>query len=96
MHSAKLYSLLDFGKSIVTRCPVDKIEYTDAQGKKQILNCYFQGGPNRRMSNGLLNMAKEFKMKLPSKIKLEKLRTTLSDGPAFKTVSLYILIDKPS
>ena len=73
MHSAKLYSLLDFGKSIETRCPVDKIEYTDAQGKQKIANCYFQGGPNRRMSNGLLNMAEEFKVKIPSEIKLEKL-----------------------
>ena len=33
MHSAKLYSLLDFGKSVETRCPVDKIEYTDTQRK---------------------------------------------------------------
>ena len=29
-HSAKSHSLLDFGKSVGTRCPVDKIEYTDA------------------------------------------------------------------
>ena len=93
MHSAKLYSLLNFGKSIETRCLVDKIEYTDAQEKQKIANCYFQDGPNRRMSNGLLNMAEEFKVKLPSKIKLEKLRTALSDGPAFKTASFYTLIN---
>ncbi|CAF4797658.1 unnamed protein product [Rotaria sp. Silwood1] len=86
-HSAKSHSLLDFGKSIGTRCPVDRIEYTDAQGQKQILNCYFQGGPNHGMSKGLLYLAKELQIQVPSKIRLEDLRVLLSDHPAFKTVS---------
>ncbi len=92
-HSAKTHSLLDFGKSIGTRCAVDKIEYTDARGKKQILNCYFESGTNQGMSKGLLNIAKELKVKLPSKIKLEDLRVILSDHSAFKTVSFYTLLN---
>lgn len=35
-HSAKAHSLLDFGKSSGTRCPVECIEYTDHEGEKQI------------------------------------------------------------
>ena len=84
---------MDFGKSPGTRCPVDTIEYVDAQGQKQILNCYFQDGPNHGMSKGLLYLAKELKVKVPSKIKLEDLRTLLSDHPAFKTVSFYTLLN---
>jgi len=60
--------------------------------KKQILNCYFQSEPNHGMSEGLLYLAKELKVKLPSKIKLEDLRALLSDHPASKTVSFYTLL----
>lgn len=92
-HSAKSHSLLDFGKSLGTRCPIDKIEYTDAQGNKQILDCYFQNGPNKGKSKGLMNLAKELKVNLPSKIKLEDLRALLSDHPAFKIVSFHTLLN---
>jgi hypothetical protein len=85
-HTAKSHSLLDFGKSIGTRCPVDKIEYTDAKGKARVLYCYFQSGPDQGKSKGLLELAKELEVNLPSKIKLDNLRDLLSDHPAFKTV----------
>ena len=68
---------------------MDKIEYTDAQGQKQTLNCYFQNGPNYGKSKGLMHLAKDLEVKVPSKIKLEDLRTLLSDHPAFKTVTFY-------
>jgi hypothetical protein len=61
--------------------------------KKQILNCYFQSGPNHEKSKGLLYLAKELKVKLPSKIKLKDLRALLSDHPAFKTMSFYTLLN---
>ncbi|CAF1466063.1 unnamed protein product, partial [Didymodactylos carnosus] len=37
-HTARAYSLQDFGKSIGTRCPVDKIKYVDQQGVKQTVD----------------------------------------------------------
>jgi len=93
-HTAKSHSLLDFGKSCGTRCPLDKIEYTDTQGKGHILHCYFESGPNKGLSKGLVEIAKELKVKLPSNIKLDDLRALLSDHPAFKTVSSYTLLSR--
>ncbi len=85
-HTKKSHSLVDFGKSIGRRCPVDKIEYTDAKEKSKVLQCYFQSGPDQGKSKGLLEIAKELKVKLPSKIKLDDCLELLSDHPAFKTV----------
>jgi hypothetical protein len=85
-HTAKTHSLFDFGKSIGTRCPVDKIEYTDAKEKSKVLHCYFQSGPYQGKSKDLLEIAKELKVKLPSKIKLNNLQKLLADHPAFKNV----------
>jgi hypothetical protein len=82
-HTAKTHSLFDSGKSIGTRCPVDKIEYTDAKGKSKVLHCYFQSGPYQGKSKGLLEIAKELKVKLPLKIKLNDLQKLLADHPAF-------------
>src|ERR1700722_2757911 len=93
-HTAKSHSLLDFGKSCGTRCPLDKIEYTDTQGKGHILHCYFESGPNKGLSKDLVEIAKELKVKLPSNIKLDDLRALLSDHPAFKTVSSYTLLSR--
>lgn len=90
-HSAKSHSLLDFGKSSGTRFPVNKIEYTDSTGQQLILDCYFQNGSNRGWSKGLLCIAKELKLEMPSKIKLADLRTLLYHHPAFQAVSFYTL-----
>lgn len=89
-HTAKPYSLTDFGKSIDTRCPVDTIEYIDTDGVVQTIDCYFKTGPFKGLSKGLLHIAKEFNLKLPSNVKLNELRDILSNHPAFKTVTLSI------
>ena len=85
-HTARSYSVFEFGKSIGTRCPVDKIEYKDSQGSSKILHCYFQTGPNQGKSKGLLAIAKELDIKMPPTIKLQELQKLLADHQAFKTV----------
>ena len=85
-HTAKSHSVLDFGKSIGTRCPVDKIEYIDSKGSSEILHCYFQSGPNQGKSKGLLAIAKELELVIPQTIKLGDLQKMLANHPAFQTV----------
>ena len=41
-HTAKAYSLQDFGKSIGTRCAVQCIEYIDEDGNPQLIDCFFK------------------------------------------------------
>ena len=88
IHTAKLYSLSDFGKSIGTRCTTDINEYMDSQGQLQIIDCFFKRGPNNGLSKGLLEISKELNVKLPPRVKLEQLREILANHPAFKVVSL--------
>ncbi|CAF4603047.1 unnamed protein product, partial [Rotaria sp. Silwood2] len=83
-HTAKPYSLSDFGKSIGTRCTTDTIEYVDSQGQLQTIDCFFKSGPNNGLSKGLLEISKELNVKLPPKVKLEQLREILANHPAFK------------
>ena len=85
-HTAKSHNVFDFGKSIGTRCSLDKIEYKDSQGNSKILHCYFQSGPNQGKSKGLLAIANELDIKMPPAIKLQELQKLLTDHPAFKTV----------
>ncbi|CAF1552361.1 unnamed protein product, partial [Didymodactylos carnosus] len=46
-HTARQYSIHDFGKNINTRCPVDHIEFSDKNGVKQSRHCYIESGPNK-------------------------------------------------
>ncbi|CAF4606386.1 unnamed protein product [Rotaria sp. Silwood2] len=85
-HTAKAYFLLDFGKSIGTRCPIDKIEYFDQQGVKRIVDCFFKTGPYKGLSKGLIEISKDLNVKLPLTLKLQQLRNILSHHPAFKIV----------
>ena len=55
-HTARQYSIYDFGKNINTRCPVNQIEFTDENGVKKLIYCYFQSGPNKNKSKGLLEL----------------------------------------
>ena len=55
-HTAKSYSLQDFGKNIGTRCPVEQIEYVDDHGSRKMLDCYFKDGPNKGKSKGLVEL----------------------------------------
>ncbi|CAF4346076.1 unnamed protein product [Didymodactylos carnosus] len=51
-HSAKQYSVNDFGKGIGTRCPVEDLEFLDADGEEAKLSCYFGDGENKNKSKG--------------------------------------------
>jgi len=85
-HTAKLYSLQDFRKGIGAYCPVDNIEYIDANGVKQVIDCYFKQGPNKGKSKGLVEMCKDLGVKLPDKVKLADIYEILSKHPAFQNV----------
>lgn len=86
-HSAKEFSLNDFGKGIGTRCPVDSIEFISACGKTSTVPCYFTKGENKGKSKGLLVLAKELKLAIRDDIKLDDLRQELSKHQAFKNES---------
>ncbi|CAF1532325.1 unnamed protein product, partial [Rotaria sp. Silwood1] len=60
-HSARAYNLLDFGKGVSTRSPVDQLQWVDDKGVTQSLSCYFLHGPNRGKSKGLYQIAIELK-----------------------------------
>ena len=86
-HSAKDYSLNDFGKNIGTRCPVNELEFLDERGQIQSISCFFTGGENNGKSKGLLVLAKELNLVVPDKIKLNELRNLLSAHSAFQNAS---------
>ncbi|CAF3196935.1 unnamed protein product [Rotaria socialis] len=86
-HSAREYSIIDFGKKIGTRCPVDTIEYIDNKGNNVSISCYFDSGLHKGKSKGLLQLAKELHVHVDPTIKLLELRKILSDHPAFQNVS---------
>lgn len=85
-HTSKSHSILDFGKKIGTRCPVDKIEYIDDGGVKRILDCFFKAGPNKGLSKGLFEIARELRVKLPHRATLEQIRGLLAGHSAFQQV----------
>ncbi|CAF4218118.1 unnamed protein product, partial [Adineta steineri] len=86
-HTAKPYSLFDFGKSIGTNCTTDTIEFIDEKGQLQVIDCYFTTGPNKGLSKGLIEISKDLNIKLPPNVKLDQLRDILSNHPAFKVTS---------
>ena len=87
-HTAKQYTIHDFAKGVDTRCPVQFIEYIDENGNKQLIDCYFKRGPNKGMSKGLLEIAKELNVLMPKACKLDQLRSLLSQHRAFQNVSI--------
>ncbi|CAF1307493.1 unnamed protein product, partial [Didymodactylos carnosus] len=86
-HSARAYNLLEFGKGVSTRCPVDQLQWVDDKGITQSLPCYFQRGPNRGKSKGLLQIAIELNCNPSLKAKLSELRQLLAHHPAFRNIS---------
>ena len=96
-HTAKSYSLQDFGKNIGTRCPVEQIEYVDDHGSRKVLDCYFKDGPNKGKSKGLMELFRDLGVALPQTIKLHQVRETLAKHPAFQNVSMaHFIIKKES
>jgi len=85
-HTAKAYSLQDFGKSVGTRCTVDYLEFLDDDDNPQIIDCFFKEGENKGKSKGLVELCKDLGVQLPPKIKLEEIRELLSEHPAFQNV----------
>ncbi|CAM2722993.1 unnamed protein product [Rotaria socialis] len=66
-----------------TRCSVDKIEYIDENNKKQTIECYDDDG----YSKGLLTIANELNVFVPSTFKLTDFKLLLSQHAASKSVS---------
>ncbi|CAM4873059.1 unnamed protein product [Rotaria socialis] len=87
-HSAKPFSINDFGKRSGTRCPVASIEYIDEVNNTKTLDCFFQSGLQKGQSKGLLAIALELGFKVSTNCKLEELKILLSCHKAFKNVSL--------
>jgi hypothetical protein len=88
-HNAKEFSLEGFGMKPETRCPVNQIQYTDENGQQQILDCFFTSGKQKGKSKGLLILAEELKIKVPSNVKLAELKRLLSLHKAFQNVRVF-------
>jgi transposase len=86
-HSAKDYSVNDFGMNIGTKCIVDELEFLDEHGQMQSISCFFNDGENKGKSKGLLVLAKELKLVVPDRVKLGDLRNLLLVHSAFQNVS---------
>ncbi|CAF3511621.1 unnamed protein product, partial [Rotaria socialis] len=86
-HSAKPFSINDFGKRSGTRCPVASIEYIDEVNNTKTLDCFFQSGLQKGQSKGLLAIALELGFKVSTNCKLEELKILLSCHKAFKNIS---------
>ncbi len=86
-HTAKTYSLQEFGKNIGTRCSVEKIEYVDENNATKIIDCYFKGETNKDKSKGLVELCKELGVQLPAMVKLDEILEILSKHQAFQNVS---------
>ena len=87
-HTAKPFSINDFGKGVGTRCPVPSIEYLDEANNTRIINLFFDSGPHAGLSKGLFNIALELGVKLPDGCKLDEIRSILSTHRVFHNVSL--------
>ena len=87
-HTAKEYSIHDFGKGIGTRCPVDYLEFLDDHGKSVRISCYFSSGPHRGRSKGLLMLAKVLKIPVHDSIQLKQLQQLINQHPAFQNVGM--------
>ncbi|CAF1406848.1 unnamed protein product [Adineta steineri] len=86
-HSAKYYSVEDFGMKPGTRCKIDKLCYKDKSSKQQTIDCFFTRRSQKGQSKGLLILAKELGINVPPNVKLEELKQLLSLHEAFKNIS---------
>ena len=66
-HTAQEYSLLMFGMKPGTRCPVEQIRWIDENNIERALDCYFDKGVNCGESKGLLQIAKELDINIPTR-----------------------------
>jgi hypothetical protein len=66
---------------------VSSIEYLDEMNKTKIIECYYQSGPKKGQSKGLLAIALELGLQVSSNIKLDELKLILFGHKAFQNVS---------
>ena len=92
-HSARHYSVEDFGMKSGTRCPVNQIFYRDKNDQQQAVDCFFTTGSHRGQSKGLLVLAKELGIDVPPNVKLEQLKQLLNSHDAFKNVNKLSIND---
>ena len=83
-HSAKDYSLNEFGKNVGTRCLVDKIEFIDERGQTMSISCFFTDGENNGKSTGLLVLTRELKLAVHDKVKVDGLRKIMAKHVTFQ------------
>ena len=98
-HTAKEFSLDEFGMKPGMRCPVDQIQYIDDYGQQKTIQCYFTSGPLKEKSKGLLKIAKELEISLHDNVKLKELKV-LSKHQDFQNVrksliSVFNIIASP-
>ena len=86
-HSAREYSIHNFGKCVVTKCPVDTIEFVDRQDHLVSVSCFFESGEHKGKSKGLLELTNNLQVPIYSSIKLSELRVLLLKHLAFQNVS---------
>ena len=85
-HTMKEFSINDFGKGIDTRCPVSSVEFTDKFNNIQTFHFYFQSGPHKDKSKGLLAIAEELGYQVSKKTTLDQLKSILSTHSIFQNV----------
>ena len=94
-HSAKGFSLDEFGMKPGTRCSVDRIQYIDDHGQQKTIQSFFTSGLSKGKSKGLLKIVEKLKISLHENIKLKELKELLRRHKAFQNVrkSLITVFD---
>ncbi|CAF1665546.1 unnamed protein product [Adineta ricciae] len=86
-HTAKPFSINDFGKGIDTRCEVSEIVYMDEMNNRKTIDCFFKSGPYKGQSKGLLTIALELGFNVSPSTKLDEIKTLLLGHKAFQNIS---------
>jgi len=93
-HTMKDFSINDFGKGNNTRCPVSTVEFQDEQNNLIKFDFFFQSGPRKGQSKGLLTVAEELGFRVSPRTTLEQLKLILSDHPIFQNVLYFIFFEE--
>lgn len=93
-HTMKDFSVNDFGKSSNTRCPVSTVEFLDEHNNLIIFDFFFQSGPRKGQSKGLLAIAEELDFRVPPRTTLEQLKLILSGHPIFQNVLYSVFFEE--
>ena len=72
---------------MVTRCPIEQIEYDDDHGSRKVLDCHFKDRPNNVKSKELVELCRDLSVTLSQKINLQEVREALAKHPTFQNVS---------